>query len=76
MTVKYCCHGSVHRAKTRFKRGSGVQHKRLGGWLPKTLYLPFQTLRYIGMAARGALVDVEIDLRNAEQESVIEANLL
>jgi len=28
------------------------------------------------MAARGALVDVEIDLRNAEQESVIEANLL
>jgi len=28
------------------------------------------------MAAGGALVDVEIDLRNAEQESVIEAILL
>src|ERR1700726_4007817 len=25
------------------------------GWRPKTLYLPFQTLRYIGMAARGVL---------------------
>ena len=39
------------------KRGSGIQHKRLGGWRPKTktLYLPFQTLRYIGMAARGVL---------------------
>src|SRR5271170_375091 len=39
------------------KCGSGIQHKRLGGWLPKTktLYLPFQTLRYIGMAARGVL---------------------
>jgi hypothetical protein len=29
------------------KCGSGIQHKRLGGWRPKTLYLPFQTLRYI-----------------------------
>src|SRR5580704_1247836 len=37
------------------KCGSGIQHKRLGGWQPKTLYLPFQTLRYIGMAARGVL---------------------
>ena len=37
------------------KCGSGVQHKRLGGWRPKTLYLPFQTLRYIGIAARGVL---------------------
>jgi|SRR5580700_9145789 hypothetical protein len=37
------------------KCGSGIQHKRLGGWRPKTLYLPFQTLRYIGMAARGVL---------------------
>src|SRR5712671_6141866 len=39
------------------KRGSGIQHKRLGGWRPKTktLYLPFQRLRYIGMAARGVL---------------------
>jgi hypothetical protein len=37
------------------KCGSGIQHKRLGGWWPKTLYLPFQTLRYIGMAARGVL---------------------
>ena len=37
------------------KWGSGIQHKRLGGWWPKTLYLPFQTLRYIGMAARGVL---------------------
>jgi len=55
LAVKYCCHGSVHRAKPEFKRGSGVQHKRLGGWRPKTLYLPFQTLRYIGMAARGVL---------------------
>jgi hypothetical protein len=35
------------------KCGSVIQHKRLGGWRPKTLYLPFQTLRYIGMAARG-----------------------
>jgi hypothetical protein len=26
-----------------------------GGWRPKTLYLAFQTLRYIGMAARGVL---------------------
>jgi hypothetical protein len=34
-----------------------IQHKRLGGWRPKTetLDLPFQTLRYIGMAARGVL---------------------
>jgi hypothetical protein len=37
------------------KCGSGIQHKRLGGWRPKTLYLPFQGLRYIGMAARGVL---------------------
>src|SRR6266478_5444780 len=39
------------------KCGSGIQHKRLGGWRPKTktLYLPFQRLRYIGMAARGVL---------------------
>src|SRR5271169_3486712 len=37
------------------KCGSGIQHKRLGGWRPKTLHLPFQTLRYIGMAARGVL---------------------
>jgi hypothetical protein len=37
------------------KCGSGIQHKRLGGWRPKTLYLAFQTLRYIGMAARGVL---------------------
>jgi hypothetical protein len=35
--------------------GNPGQHKRLGGWRPKTLYLPFQTLRYIGMAARGVL---------------------
>jgi hypothetical protein len=37
------------------KYGSGIQHKRLGGSRSKTLYLPFQMLRYIGMAARGAL---------------------
>ena len=37
------------------KCGSGIQHKRLGGWRPKTLDLPFQTLRYSGMAARGVL---------------------
>src|SRR5712675_314264 len=37
------------------KCGSGIQHKCLGGWRPKTLYLPFQTLRYIGMAARRVL---------------------
>jgi hypothetical protein len=37
------------------KCGSGIQHKRLGGGRPKTLHLPFQTLRYIGMAARGVL---------------------
>lgn len=37
--------------------GSGIHHKRLGGWRPetKTLYLPFQRLRYNGMAARGVL---------------------
>jgi hypothetical protein len=35
------------------KCGNGIQRKRLGGWRPKILYLPFQTLRYIGMAARG-----------------------
>jgi hypothetical protein len=38
------------------KCGSGIQHKRLGGWQPKTLYLPFQTLRHIGMAARRAII--------------------
>ena len=37
------------------KCGSGIQHKRLGGWRPTTLYLLFQTLRCIGMAARGVL---------------------
>src|SRR5512143_2435859 len=37
------------------KCGSGIQHKRLSGWRPKTLYLPFQRLRYIGMAACGVL---------------------
>jgi hypothetical protein len=37
------------------KCGSGIQHKRLGGWRSKTLYLQFQTLRYIRMAARGVL---------------------
>ena len=37
------------------KYGSGIQYKRLGGWRPKTLYLPVQTLRYSGMAARGVL---------------------
>ena len=35
------------------KCGSRIQHQRLGGWRPKTLCLPFQTLHYIGMAARG-----------------------
>src|SRR5215469_10397421 len=29
------------------KCGSGIQQKRLCGWRSKTLYLPFQTLRYI-----------------------------
>src|SRR6202166_1328415 len=38
------------------KCGSGIQHNRLGGWQPKTLYLPFQTLRHIGMAARRAII--------------------
>ena len=46
------------------KSGSGIQHKRLGGWRPKTLYLPFQTLRYIGMAARGVLSSLPFSLIN------------
>src|SRR5580692_6879485 len=43
------------QGKTGIQSGSGIQHKRLGDWRPETLYLPFQTLRYIGMAARGVL---------------------
>ena len=41
------------QGKTGIQTGSGVQHKRLGSWRPKTLYLPFEMLRYMGMAARG-----------------------
>jgi hypothetical protein len=49
------------------KCGSGIQHKRLGGWRPKTLYLPFQTLRYIGMAARGVLSSLPFSLINLDK---------
>src|SRR5215472_9002828 len=39
------------------KCGSAIQQKRLGGWQPETttLYLPSQTLRYIGASARVVL---------------------
>ena len=51
------------------KCGSGIQHKRLGGWRPKTktLYLPFQTLRYIGMAARGVLSSLHFSPINLDK---------
>ena len=49
------------------KCGSGIQHKRLGGWWPKTLYLPFQTLRYIGMAARGVLSSLSFSPVNLDK---------
>ena len=44
-----------HRAKPEFKVWQRYPAQRLSGWGPKTLDLPFQTLRYIGMAARGVL---------------------
>ena len=50
------------------KCGSGIQHKRLGGWRPKTLDLPFQTLRYIGMAARGALSSLPFSAINLDKD--------
>src|SRR6266436_7782251 len=51
------------------KCGSGIQHKRLGGWRPKTktLYLPFQRLRYIGMAARGVLSSLPFSAINLDK---------
>src|ERR1700689_2781751 len=49
------------------KCGSGVQHKRLGGWRPKTLYLPFQTLRYIGMAAPGVFSSLSFSPINRDK---------
>ena len=49
------------------KCGSGIQHNRLGGWQPKTLYLPFQTLRYIGMAARGVLSSLPLSPINLDK---------
>ena len=49
------------------KCGSGIQHKRLGGWRPKTLDLLFQTLRYIGMAARGVLSSVPFSPINLDK---------
>ena len=54
------------------KCGSGIQHKRLGGWRQKTktLYLPFQTLRYIGMAARGVLSSLPFSPINLEKGDV------
>ena len=48
LAVKYCCHGSVHRAKPEFKRGSGVQHKRLGSWRPKTCTTRFKRFVTLG----------------------------
>ena len=44
-----------------------MQHKRLGGWRPKTLYLPFPTLGYIGMAARGVLSSVPFSPINLDK---------
>jgi hypothetical protein len=55
LAVKYCCHGPFTGQNRNSKCGSGIQHTRLGGWRSKTMYFPFQTLRYIGMAARGVL---------------------
>ena len=55
LAAKYCCQDPFTGQNRNSKCGSGIQHKRLGGWRPKTLYLPSQTLRYIGMAARGVL---------------------
>src|SRR6266436_9346320 len=49
------------------KCGSGIQHKRLGGWWPKTLYLPFQTLRCIEMAARGVLSSLPLSPINQDK---------
>src|SRR5215475_16212516 len=45
LPVKYGCHGSVRWETRSSKCDSGIQHKRLGDRRPKTLYLPFQTLR-------------------------------
>ena len=49
------------------KCGSGIQHKRLGGWRPETLDLLFQALRYIGMAARGVLGSVPFSPINLDK---------
>src|SRR5277367_1500663 len=49
------------------KCGSGIQHKRLGGWRPKTLYLPFQTLRHIERAARGVLSSLPFSRINLDK---------
>src|SRR5215469_15584198 len=58
---------SVHRAKPEFEVWQRMQHKRLGGWRPKTLYLPFPTLGYIGMAARGVLSSVPFSPINLDK---------
>jgi hypothetical protein len=47
--------------------GSGIQHDRLGGWRPKTSYLSFQTLRYIGMAVRGVLSSLPFSQVNLDE---------
>src|SRR3984893_15373313 len=41
--------------KTGIKLWQRYPAQTSGGWRPNTLYLPFRTLRYIGMAARGVL---------------------
>jgi hypothetical protein len=60
---------SIHRANRNSKCASRIQHKRLGGWRPKTnpLYLPLQTLRYIGTAASGVLSSLPFSPINLEK---------
>src|SRR5262249_39458718 len=59
LAIKYCSHGSIRsQSKTGIQNAAAVSRtKRLGGRRPKTktLYLPFPTLGYIGMATRGVL---------------------
>jgi len=40
LAVKYCCQDPFTGQNRNSKCGSGIEHKRLGGWRPKILYLP------------------------------------
>ena len=55
------------QGKTGIQGWQRYPAQRLGGWRPKTLDLPFQTLRYSGMAARGVLSSLPFSLINLDK---------